>query len=62
MIEALVVIQLNPFHTTDIFQHPLKTFLDVFRGYRKSPVTFIYLFIFNLFNVDKLTYIFDIWR
>ena len=23
---------------------------------------FIYLFIFNLFNVDKLTYIFDIWR
>ena len=23
---------------------------------------FIYLFIFNLFNADKLTYIFDIWR
>ena len=23
---------------------------------------FIYLFIFNLFNVDKLTYIFDIWE
>ena len=23
---------------------------------------FIYLFIFNLFNVDKLIYIFDIWR
>ena len=23
---------------------------------------FIYLFIFNLFNVDKLTYIFDIWK
>ena len=23
---------------------------------------FIYLFIFNLCNVDKLTYIFNIWR
>ena len=24
--------------------------------------TLLYLFIFNLFNADKLTYIFDIWR
>ena len=23
---------------------------------------FIYSFIFNLFNVEKLTYIFDIWK
>ena len=35
---------LNPFHATDFFLYPLKTsenhgFSDVFRGYRKRPVT-----------------------
>ena len=34
-------IQINPFHATGLFLHPLKTenfwFSDVFRGYRKRP-------------------------
>ena len=34
---------INLFHTTDLFQYPLRTtenqiFSDVFRGYRKRPV------------------------
>ena len=37
-------MNINPFHATGLFLHPLKTsknqrFSDVFRGYRKIPVT-----------------------
>ena len=37
-------LSINPFHATDLFLTPLKTsenlgFSDVFRGYRKRPVT-----------------------
>ena len=39
IFKPLVAVLINPFHATDLFRYPLKTWLsDVFRGYQKRSV------------------------
>ena len=49
----------NPFHTTGLFRYPLKTsenqrFPDIFRGYRKRPVTWNGLKVFSKLQVLRI--------
>ena len=55
IFKPLVAVLINPFHATDLFRYPLKTWLsDVFRGYQKRSV--VEKMLENLFTQisDKL--------
>ena len=56
---SYTVSSVNPFHATGLFRYPLKTsesqrFPDIFRGYRKRPVTWNGLKVFSKLQVLRI--------